>query len=446
MKLTVVGTGYVGLVAGTCFAEYGNQVHCVDIDESKIERLKQGIMPIYEPGLSEMVIRNHERGRLHFTTDLADAVQKSTIIFIAVGTPDGGDGRPDLRYVLQVAEDVGRHLNSYKVIVNKSTVPVGTATRVRQAIEQYAKHEFDVVSNPEFLREGRAVGDFMHPERVIIGADSERAAGLMTELYSPFAQDTDSHDSRILTMNVRSAELTKYACNAFLALKVSFANEIANLCDLMGADYQHVKLGMGTDSRIGRKFLNAGIGYGGSCFPKDVRALVHLAEDINYDAPLIQEIENTNDRQKLRLVDIIRGHYAGESLKGKTFAVWGLAFKAGTDDMRDAPSIAIVKALLAEGVRIKASDPVAKETAQVEFGDSIEYTEMYDALNDADALLVLTEWPMYLEPDFDSMRAKLKQPLIFDGRNIYNRAAMDRLNFQYYSIGSGNNVKSAAGL
>ncbi|MCB1319233.1 MAG: UDP-glucose/GDP-mannose dehydrogenase family protein, partial [Leptospiraceae bacterium] len=307
MKLTVVGTGYVGLVAGTCFAEYGNQVHCVDIDESKIERLKQGIMPIYEPGLSEMVVRNHERGRLHFTTDLADAVQKSTIIFIAVGTPDGGDGRPDLRFVLQVAEDVGRHLNSYKVIVNKSTVPVGTATRVRQAIEQYAKHEFDVVSNPEFLREGRAVGDFMHPERVIIGADSERAAGLMTELYSPFAQDTDSHDSRILTMNVRSAELTKYACNAFLALKVSFANEIANLCDLMGADYQHVKLGMGTDSRIGRKFLNAGIGYGGSCFPKDVRALVHLAEDINYDAPLIQEIENTNDRQKLRLVDIIRG-------------------------------------------------------------------------------------------------------------------------------------------
>ncbi|MCB1316877.1 MAG: UDP-glucose/GDP-mannose dehydrogenase family protein, partial [Leptospiraceae bacterium] len=282
--------------------------------------------------------------------------------------------------------------------------------------------------------------------RVIIGADSERAAELMTELYSPFAQDTDSHDSRILTMNVRSAELTKYACNAFLALKVSFANEIANLCDLMGADYQHVKLGMGTDSRIGRKFLNAGIGYGGSCFPKDVRALVHLAEDINYDAPLIQEIENTNDRQKLRLVDIIRGHYAGESLKGKTFAVWGLAFKAGTDDMRDAPSIAIVKALQADGVRIKASDPVAKETAQVEFGDSIEYTEMYDALNGADALLVLTEWPMYLEPDFDSMRAKLKQPLIFDGRNIYNRAAMDRLDFQYYSIGSGNNVKSRAGL
>ena len=433
MKLTVVGTGYVGLVAGTCFAEYGNQVHCVDIDENKIAKLKQGEMPIYEPGLKEMVLRNHERGRLHFTTDLAEAVQNSVIIFIAVGTPDGGDGRPDLRGVLKVAEDVGRHMNGYKIVVNKSTVPVGTADRVREAIAKQAKHEFDVVSNPEFLREGRAIDDFMNPERVVIGSESERAGQVMQELYGAFVKESNNP---ILVMNIRSAELAKYACNAFLALKISFANEIANLCDELNANYEDVRHGLGTDSRIGRKFLYAGIGYGGSCFPKDVRALNQIAADAGYDAPLLNQIEKTNDRQKERMIRMLEKHYGTTDFSGKTFAVWGLAFKPGTDDMREAPSITILQHLVKHGAKIQASDPVAEETARVVFGDSIEYTDMYSALKGADALLLLTEWPMYAEPDFDRVKAELKEPLLFDGRNVHERSSMERLGIQYYGIGT----------
>ncbi|MCR9145308.1 MAG: UDP-glucose/GDP-mannose dehydrogenase family protein [bacterium] len=433
MKLTVVGTGYVGLVAGTCFAEYGNQVHCVDIDAEKIEKLKQGVMPIYEPGLKEMVLRNYERERLHFTTNLEEAVQNSLIVFIAVGTPDGGDGRPDLRGVLKVAEDVGRHMNGYKIIVNKSTVPVGTADRVKEAVAKSAQHEFDVVSNPEFLREGRAIDDFMNPERVVIGAASERAAQAMQELYGAFVKETDNP---VLAMNIRSAELAKYACNAFLAMKISFANEIANLCDVLGANYEDVRHGLGTDSRIGRKFLYAGIGYGGSCFPKDVRALTQIAGDAGYEAPLLNEIERTNDRQKERLLRMLEKHYGTEDFSGKTFAVWGLAFKPGTDDMREAPSITILKHLVAKGAKIQASDPVAEETARVVFGDTIEYTDMYSALKDADALLLLTEWPMYAEPDFDRIKKELKEPLLFDGRNVHERDSMQKIGIQYYGIGT----------
>ena len=433
MKLTVVGTGYVGLVAGTCFAEYGNQVHCVDIETAKIEKLKAGEMPIYEPGLKEMVLRNYERGRLQFTTDLTEAVQNSLIVFIAVGTPDGGDGRPDLRGVLKVAEDVGRAMNGYKIIVNKSTVPVGTADRVRETVGKFAQHEYDVVSNPEFLREGRAIDDFMNPERVVIGADSERAGQAMQELYGAFVKETDNP---VLTMNIRSAELTKYACNAFLAMKISFANEIANLCDVLGANYEDVRHGLGTDSRIGRKFLYAGIGYGGSCFPKDVRALTQIAADAGYNAPLLNEIEYTNDRQKERMLRMLEKHYGTTDFSGRVFAAWGLAFKPGTDDMREAPSITILKHLVAHGAKIQASDPVAEETARVVFGDSITYTDMYSALKDADALLLLTEWPMYAEPDFDRMKSLLKTPIMFDGRNVHEREAMQKIGFEYYGIGT----------
>ena len=435
MKLTVVGTGYVGLVAGTCFAEYGNRVHCVDIDEKKIARLKQGQMPIYEPGLAEMVVRNYERGRLLFTTNLEEAVQDSSICFIAVGTPDGGDGRPDLRGVLGVAEAIGRAMNSYKVIVNKSTVPVGTAEIVTQAVAKHAKHEFDVVSNPEFLREGRAIGDFMQPERVIIGAGSRRAATIMQELYGPFVEESPTE--RILLMSVKSAELAKYACNAFLAMKISFANEIANLCDALGANYLDVRRGLATDSRIGHKFLNAGVGYGGSCFPKDVRALVQIAADQGQNTPLISEVENTNDRQKLRILGIISKHYGGDQhFRGMRFAVWGLAFKAGTDDMRDAPSIVVVNRLLELGATVQASDPIASETAREHFQDRITYTDMYGALNECDALIILTEWPAYLEPDFALIKERLKKPVVFDGRNIYRRHVIERQGFTYYGIGT----------
>lgn len=436
MKLTVVGTGYVGLVAGTCFADYGNDVFCVDIDETKIENLKKGIMPIYEPGLEEIVKRNHKRGRLKFTTNLADAVQNSTIIFIAVGTPDAGDGRPDLKFVKGVAKSIAENMNSYKVIVNKSTVPVGTGEVVSAIIKENTAQEFDVVSNPEFLREGRAIEDFMKPERVVIGASSKRAADTMKGLYLPFMRESDNP---ILIMNVKSAELTKYACNTFLAMKITFANEIANLCDILGANYMDVRHGLGTDSRIGKKFLNAGIGYGGSCFPKDVRALEQVARDFKYDSPLLTEIEKTNDRQKHRLVEIIQNHYGKEGLKGKKFAVWGLAFKAGTDDMRDAPSINIIKELLKAGATIQAHDPVASdETAPEIFGDSIEYIDMYEALDGADALLVLTEWTQYREPNFDYIKSRLKKSIIFDGRNIYHRKHVLEQGFQYIGIGTNH--------
>jgi UDPglucose 6-dehydrogenase len=441
MKVSVIGTGYVGLVAGTCFAEYGNEVHCVDIDEGKIEKLKKGGLPIYEPGLEEMVVRNHELSTLKFTTDLRAAIQATDIIFIAVGTPDGGDGRPDLRGVMAVAETIGRHSNGYKIVVDKSTVPVGTAERVRERISGFTSHPFDVVSNPEFLREGCAIEDFMHPERVIIGSDSQKASEIMRDLYEPFVRDADNP---ILITNIRSAELTKYACNAFLAMKISFANEIANLCDTLGANYEDVKHGMGTDSRIGRKFLNAGIGYGGSCFPKDVRALIQTAGDLKSGVPLIEKVEETNESQKLRLVHKVKDYYAKKgslspdkvSFSGMRFAVWGLAFKPGTDDMREAPSIAILNALLSLGAQIAACDPVAEETSRVHFNDRIRYGQMYDVLDGADALLLLTEWPQFQEPDFGLIGSKLKSKLIFDGRNVYHPSLLKKHGFEYHCIGN----------
>lgn len=432
MKVAVVGTGYVGLVAGACFAEYGNQVYCVDIDQAKIEGLKQGVMPIYEPGLEELCVRNFRHRRLIFTTDLAAAVAESEIVFVAVGTPDGGDGRPDLRGVLAVASAVGEAMPGYRVIVNKSTVPVGAADQVRAAIAARTKHEFDVVSNPEFLREGRAVDDFMKPERVVIGADGERARALMRELYTPFVKDTDAP---ILETSVRSAELSKYACNAFLALKISFANDMANLSDLMSANYEEVRQVMGSDSRIGRQFLYAGIGYGGSCFPKDVRALAQLAADHRYSSPLIEGIEAVNERQKLRMLEQLQAHYGPAGLSGKTFAVWGLAFKPGTDDMRDAPSIPLINALLKGGATVRANDPAAHETARAILGDRIDYMEMYACLDGADALLLLTEWPDYQEPDFERIRKALRAPIIFDGRNIYNPTLLRQRGFVYSGIG-----------
>lgn len=417
MKIGVVGTGYVGLVAGACFAEYGNQVSCVDIDQSKIDGLIRGEMPIYEPGLEELCLRNSRAGRLQFTTNLQLAVEQSEILFIAVGTPDGGDGHPDLKGVLAVAEAIGAAMPSYRIIVNKSTVPVGAADRVREAVARRASCEFDVVSNPEFLREGRALDDFMKPERVVIGADSARASARMRELYAPFVKETDAP---ILELGVRSAELAKYACNTFLALKISFANEMANLSDLMGANYEEVRHVLGSDSRIGRQFLYAGIGYGGSCFPKDVRALVQLSRNSNYASPLIESIETVNERQKLRIFELVQTHFAEAGLAGKTFAIWGLAFKPGTDDMRDAPSIQVIRSLLAAGARVRANDPAAQATARAVFGDSIQYCEMYESLSGADALLLLTEWPDYKEPDFERILKELKTPVLFDGRNMYD--------------------------
>lgn len=434
MKVSVVGTGYVGLVAGACFAEYGNTVYCVDIDEKKIENLKKGILPIYEPGLEEYVLRNYEHGRLIFTTSLEEAVRESHVIFIAVGTPDGGDGHPDLSGVLRVAESVGRLAPGYRILVDKSTVPVGTAQRVLAAAKSQTQHPIDVVSNPEFLREGRALEDFMKPERVIIGSDSERAASLMHELYMPFVQDTGNE---ILHTSIASAELTKYACNAFLAMKISFVNEIANLCDTVGANYLDVKKGLGSDSRIGKKFLNAGIGYGGSCFPKDVRALGMIARDAGLTLPLVEQIEKTNDSQKAVLVHKVKAYFKkqGRDLKGMKLAVWGLAFKAGTDDMREAPSITIIRELQKEGVVIHASDPVATETGHQVFGDSIKYEDMYAAAQDAEALLVLTEWPEFSEPDFDRLKKSLKQPVIFDGRNLYRDSQMTANGFTHFGVG-----------
>ena len=442
MKLSVVGTGYVGLVAGTCFAEYGNQVHCVDIDAAKIERLKKGQLPIYEPGLDEMVRQNHGRGRLHFTTDLKQAIEKTELIFVAVGTPGKPDGRPDISGVLAVAEAVGRHANGPKIIVNKSTVPVGMADLVIEAARRHAKHPIDVVSNPEFLREGHAIADFMKPERVVIGADSDTAAARMRALYAPFVKDTVAP---ILTMSIKSAELTKYACNSFLAMKITFANVVANLCDQLGADYNDVKRGLMTDSRIGTQFLNAGIGYGGSCFPKDVRALVQLATDAGERVPLLEQVEETNEAQKLRLYHkIIRFYEArgrGERpLAGLRFAIWGLAFKPGTDDMREAPSLTLIRRLREAGAALLVSDPEAQEASRSMVGNDAEYGEMYAILNGCDALLIFTEWPQYREPDFERMRAGLKEPVVFDGRNIYEAPDMARMGFTYMGVGTGERV------
>jgi UDPglucose 6-dehydrogenase len=431
MKIAVVGTGYVGLVTGTCFAETGNDVICVDIDREKVEKLKQAIVPIYEPHLDNLFERNIRQGRLKFTTELAQAVRDSQIIFLALPTPPGEDGSADLSYVLGVAGQLGELINDYKIIINKSTVPVGTAEKVREIISGTATVDFDVVSNPEFLREGFAVDDFMRPDRVIIGTRSERARKILTELYSPYVRQGNP----IYYMDERSSELTKYAANAFLATKISFMNEIANLCEKVGANVDSVRTGMGSDERIGKRFLFAGIGYGGSCFPKDVSALAKIGRDNASDLKILEAVMQVNVTQKGILVNKLREYY-GQDLKGKNIAIWGLSFKPDTDDIREAPALYIIDRLLAEGANITVFDPEAIRNVKKLIGDRIRYSEnQYDTLKDADALLVATEWSLFRTPDFDRMKSVMRAPVIFDGRNLYDPRHMFELGFYYSSIG-----------
>lgn len=438
MNLTVIGSGYVGLVTGTCFAEMGNRVICVDNNQEKIKMLNQGKVPIYEPGLEEMLIRNSKEGRLSFTTDLKEAVEKSLVCFIAVGTPPGEDGSADLSHVLTVAKDIAASMNEYKVIVDKSTVPVGTADLVASEMKKILQQrnlniEFDVVSNPEFLKEGNAIEDFMKPDRVVVGTDNERVAELMNILYSPFNRTND----RVIVMSIRSAEMTKYAANAMLATKISFMNEIARLCELTGADITEVRNGIGSDTRIGYKFIYPGVGYGGSCFPKDVKALINIGKQQKLELKILQAVEDVNERQKIVLADKVLKHF-GPDLSGRTFAVWGLSFKPQTDDMREAPSIVIIKTLLNAGARINAYDPVALEEAKLIFKDleGITYfTDDYEVLKDTDALLLITEWHQFRYPDFEKIKSLLKNPVIFDGRNQYSPKKMQELGFIHYSIG-----------
>lgn len=431
MKIAVVGTGYVGLVTGTCFAETGNHVTCIDIDEKKVEKLKNKIMPIYEPGLDLLFERNIKQGRLEFTTDLAEGIKGAKIIFLALPTPPGEDGSADLKYILGVADDLGPLLEDYTVIVDKSTVPVGTAEKVKANIKAGAKVDFDVVSNPEFLREGVALDDFMKPDRVVIGTSSERAKKIMDDLYAPLVRQGNP----IIVMDEKSAELTKYAANSFLATKITFMNEIANMCELVGADVDMVRKGVGTDSRIGKRFLFAGIGYGGSCFPKDVQALAKSAKEVNYDFEILRAVMSKNETQKMKLIDRIKAHY-GDDLSGKTFAVWGLAFKPYTDDIREAPSLINIKELLAAGAKIQTYDPEAMDNVKEVFGDQIEFcNDEYDAAKGADALLIMTEWPVFRTPDFKKLDNTLKEKLIFDGRNLYNTDTMAELGYTYHSIG-----------
>ncbi len=432
MKIAVVGSGYVGLVLGACLAENGNTVACVDKDESKIAGLKAGRMPIYEPGLEEMVVRNQHEDRLSFTTDLASSVRASAIVFIAVGTPQGEDGAADLQHVLAVAKAIGQSMDKYTVVVDKSTVPVGTAGRVRDTIAAETAQPFSVVSNPEFLKQGAAIEDFMKPDRVVIGIEDkdERAAILMKELYGPFTRT----GAPILTMSTASAELCKYAANSILATRISFMNEIANVCELVGADVDHVRKAIGSDRRIGTSFLFPGVGYGGSCFPKDTQALLKSAQDKGYDFKILRAVEEVNDRQKERLVDKIEAHFP--DLARRTIAIWGLAFKPRTDDMRAAPAIPIIERLLARGATVKAYDPAAAAVARGIFGDRIALCDKsYDALNGADALAVVTEWNEFREPDFAKMQSLMKAPVVFDGRNIYSPEHMRALGFTYFSIG-----------
>ncbi|PIB36309.1 UDP-glucose 6-dehydrogenase [Reichenbachiella sp. 5M10] len=437
MKIAVVGTGYVGLVTGTCFAETGNHVTCVDIDVKKVEKLKNKIIPIYEPGLDVLFDRNIKQGRLDFTTDLKEGIKDAKIIFLALPTPPGEDGSADLSYILKVAEDLGPLLDKYTVIVDKSTVPVGTAEKVSAKIAANAKVEFSVVSNPEFLREGVAVEDFMKPDRVVIGTSSPKAQKIMEELYAPLVRQGNP----IITMDEKSAELTKYAANSFLATKITFMNEIANMCELVGADVDMVRKGVGTDSRIGKRFLFAGIGYGGSCFPKDVQALAKSAKEVNYNFEILNAVMSKNESQKTKLIARMKEHY-GNDLSGKTIAIWGLAFKPYTDDIREAPALVNIKMLLEEGVKIKTYDPEAMENVQELLGDSIEFCkDEYDAANGADALLIMTEWPVFRTPDFDKVKTTLKDKVIFDGRNLYNTETMAELGLTYYSIGRAT-VKS----
>jgi UDPglucose 6-dehydrogenase len=430
MKIAVVGTGYVGLVVGACLAENGNTVICVDKDEAKIATLEAGRMPLYEPGLEEMVRRNRAEDRLSFSTDLAAGVRASDIVFVAVGTPQGEDGSADLQHVLAVARDIGRAMNSYTVVVDKSTVPVGTAAKVRAAIAQETTQPFSVVSNPEFIKQGAAIEDFMKPDRVVIGTEDPRSAEVMKELYAPFTRT----GAPIMLMDTASAELCKYAANSILATRISFMNEIATVCELVGADVDQVRKAIGADRRIGASFLFPGVGYGGSCFPKDVKAMIRSAGEEGYDFQILQAVEAVNDRQKGRLVDKMVAHFT--SMAGRTIALWGLAFKPRTDDMREAPAIAIIERLLALGARVRAYDPEAARTARGLFGDRIVLCERsYDALSGADALAIVTEWNEFREPDWGKIRSLLRSPVIFDGRNIYLPEQMRTLGFTYFSIG-----------
>lgn len=431
MKLSVIGTGYVGLVVGTCFAESGNDVICVDIDEHKLRLLNAGESPIYEPGLTDLLKKNIHEKRLTFTNDLKHAVENSEIIFLALPTPQSEDGSADLQHVLKVSQQIGRFMNGYRVIVNKSTVPVGTADRVRDIILKETNHEFDVVSNPEFLKEGAAINDFMKPDRIVVGSRSPKALMIMQDLYAPFIRTGNP----LIVMDERSSELTKYAANSFLATKVSFMNEVANLCERVGADIDLVRKGMGTDPRVGPQFLFAGVGYGGSCFPKDVAALMKTASEHEYDFQILRSVEDVNKAQKLIIVTKMKKHFS-PGLKGLRVAVWGLAFKPNTDDIREAPALKIIDALLAEGAQLQLHDPVALEETKKRLGDVAEYFENnYDALRGADALVIVTEWNEFRRPDFDRMRSLMKSPVIFDGRNIYDPARIRERGFVYYGIG-----------
>ena len=431
MKVAVVGTGYVGLVTGTCLAETGNDVICVDIDTDKVQKMKDGIVPIYEPGLEALFERNIKQGRLKFTTNLKEAIAGVTIIFLALPTPPGEDGSADLSYILGVAEEVGKIITDYKIIIDKSTVPVGTADKVHAAIAKNTNIEFDVVSNPEFLREGYAIEDFMKPDRVVIGLDSERAQKELDHLYRPFVRQGNP----ILYMDKKSAELTKYAANAFLATKITFMNEIANVCELVGADVDKVRIGIGSDDRIGKRFLFPGIGYGGSCFPKDVQALMKSSKEVNYDFQILNAVMDVNHRQKTMLVPRMKKHF-DNNLKGKTIAIWGLAFKPNTDDIREAPALYNIDELVNEGATIIAFDPEAMANVKKEIGDNIEYADdMYAVLQGADALLICTEWQVFRAPDFSILKEALSAKVIFDGRNLYNKEEVESLGFEYYSIG-----------
>ncbi len=432
MNITVVGTGYVGLVTGTCFAETGNKVTCVDIDEAKVARMRQGEVPIYEPGLEVLFERNTEEGRLIFTTNLAEGIKEADIIFLALPTPPGADGSADLSFVLGVAKDLSFLIDHYTVIVDKSTVPVGTAKKVHDVLAENLDEElFDVVSNPEFLREGVAVDDFMKPDRIVVGASSNRAQDLMKRLYEPFVRQGNP----ILFMDERSAEMTKYAANSYLAARISFMNEIANLCEKVGADVDQVRLGMGSDTRIGKRFLFPGVGYGGSCFPKDVQALAKTANDYEYDFKILKSVMSVNQLQKSILASKIKDYFGGD-LTGKTIAIWGLAFKPNTDDIREAPALTIIEELLQAGAKVKAYDPEAMDNVRALFGDRIQFAgDQYEALIDADVLAIVTEWSVFRSPSYKVLRELLKEPAVFDGRNLYHLEDMEAEGFYYESIG-----------
>ena len=439
MKIVIAGTGYVGLVTGACLSEVGIDVVCIDVDQTKINELKNGQVPIFEPGLEEILHRNIKRNRLNFSTNLEEAIVDAEVVFIAVGTPPAEDGNADLSYVLNVARDCGKYMNSYLLIVTKSTVPVGSSEKIKNIIQEELdnrklKIDFDVASNPEFLKQGAAVEDFLKPDRIVIGVDSERAGDIMKKLYKQFT--LNGHP--IIFMDIVSAEMTKYAANSMLATKISFMNDIANLCELTGADVNMVREGIGSDPRIGSKFINSGIGYGGSCFPKDIKALIHTAGKYNYDLRLLKAVEAINNDQKLTLFKKIMKYFSG-NISGKTIAVWGLSFKPQTDDMRDAPSVIIIKKLLEAGAKIRAFDPAAKNEAFKIFGNSISYcNDQYEALYEADCLAVITEWPEFRFPKFDLIKSVLKNPVIFDGRNIFDKNEMKKLGFTYHCIGVGS--------